>query len=159
MTATPTTPGLQTTSETTFEKAFPLLRRGNIGPDVQVVQERLNHLGFDTIVDGIFEAVTEESVKQFQRQRRLTIDGIVGPLTWKALIPPTLQRGSAGPDVEYLQMMLRAIGYTLSADGIFGARTQWGVEKFQTDRGLTVDGIVGPLTWKSLLSNSAALDK
>jgi peptidoglycan hydrolase-like protein with peptidoglycan-binding domain len=36
-------------------------------------------------------------------------------------------------------------------DGDFGPTTQTAVEQFQSVRGLTVDGIVGPATWAALL--------
>ncbi|MBE9040590.1 peptidoglycan-binding protein [Oscillatoriales cyanobacterium LEGE 11467] len=143
--------------QTSVASAFPTLRRGDRGRDIQVVQTRLNQLGFTLDLDGIFGVCTEGAVKTFQQRRSLSINGVVGLTTWKALIPPTLQRGSAGPDVEYLQTTLQAIGYTLSADRIFGARTQWGVEKFQTERGLTVNGSADPLTWKALLSHRVAI--
>lgn len=143
------------TTSTEIETYFPTLGRGDAGRDVKAVQQRLNQLGFALTVDGVFGACTEGAVKNFQQRRGLKIDGTVGSMTWKALIPPTLQRDSAGPDVEYLQTILRTIGYALSIDSIFGARTQWGVEKFQKESGLKVDGIVGPLTWKALLSAPA----
>ena len=143
------------TTSTEIETYFPTLGRGDAGRDVKAVQQRLNQLGFALTVNGIFGACTEGAVKKFQQRRGLKIDGTVGLMTWKALIPPTLQRDSAGPDVEYLQTILRTIGYALSIDSIFGARTQWGVEKFQKEYGLEVDGIAGPLTWKALLSAPA----
>jgi peptidoglycan hydrolase-like protein with peptidoglycan-binding domain len=36
------------------------------------------------MVNGIFDATTETIVTQFQRQKRLEVDGVVGPLTWNA---------------------------------------------------------------------------
>ncbi len=38
------------------------------------------------------------------------------------------------------------------ADGIFGAKTDAAVEQFQGSQNLSVDGIVGPGTWKALLA-------
>ncbi|MFE2549696.1 peptidoglycan-binding protein [Streptomyces sp. NPDC059355] len=40
-------------------------------------------------VDGIFGSKTDDYVKEFQRQSRLTPDGVVGPRTWEALISRT----------------------------------------------------------------------
>jgi peptidoglycan hydrolase-like protein with peptidoglycan-binding domain len=37
-------------------------------------------------------------------------------------------------------------------DGIFGAKTLAAVRAFQRSRGLTVDGVVGPLTWGALFT-------
>jgi immune inhibitor A len=64
---------------------------------------------------------------------------------------PTLRRGSKGADVEHLQTRLTAIGVDPGPiDGIFGSRTLRAVRSFQVDRGLVVDGIVGPKTWAAL---------
>ena len=51
-----------------------------------------------------------------------------------------------------LQDLLRARGYNLAADGIFGPTTEGAVKDFQEFKGLPVDGIVGPLTWKKLIA-------
>lgn len=68
---------------------------------------------------------------------------------------PTLQGilrlGSTGKQVEELQKALNSLGYSAGpADGMFGARTDAAVRSFQRIAGLTVDGVVGPLTWKEL---------
>lgn len=56
-----------------------------------------------------------------------------------------------GDDVRYVQ---RFIGEAKCghADGVFGPHTERGVRWYQGMRGLRVDGIVGPVTWGSLLS-------
>lgn len=64
----------------------------------------------------------------------------------------TLRYGSRGNEVALLQRKLRACGYTLAVDGIFGPITREAVRSYQAQRGLTADGIAGPMTW-------AALDK
>ncbi len=40
-------------------------------------------------------------------------------------------------------------------DGIMGVKTQSAIRKFQADHHLLVDGVVGPQTWKTLLTLSA----
>ncbi len=57
-----------------------------------------------------------------------------------------------GDDVSQLQEKLLDLGYSAvgTADGIFGKKTDTAVRQFQTDRGLAVDGIVGPATWNAL---------
>jgi len=55
-----------------------------------------------------------------------------------------------GADVEALQRALIARGYGLSADGIFGPRTEGRVREFQVAHGLVADGIAGPATLASL---------
>lgn len=61
------------------------MRRGDCGSGVVFVQERLTVLGFPTVADGFFGPNTETAVKDFQTDRGLTADGIVGLNTWAAL--------------------------------------------------------------------------
>jgi len=58
-----------------------LLERGDRGPAVERLQSRLSV----SPVDGIFGRITERAVRRFQRRNRLVADGIVGPLTRRAL--------------------------------------------------------------------------
>ena len=45
------------------------------------------------------------------------------------------------------------LGYNVGpVDGIFGQKSDAAVKAFQTDQALTVDGIVGPNTWKALFN-------
>lgn len=68
------------------------------------------------------------------------------------MTPPTLRRGSHGPDVRRLQrilVMIKLLDYE-GIDGIFGPNTEAAVRSFQQGEGLTVDGVVGPQTWGAL---------
>ena len=115
-------------------------------------------------VDGKFGLNTMGAVEAFQGDRHLVADGIVGPQTWaalsglegvKAASRSTLQLGSSGSDVVYLQESLVQLGYNLGTggvDGKFGPATYIAVKAFQGDQGLVVDGIVGPKTWAALSS-------
>lgn len=65
-----------------------------------------------------------------------------------------LKNGSKGSQVKALQLLLIGYGYSCGrwgADGNFGASTLTAVKKYQKAKGLTVDGVVGPATWKALL--------
>lgn len=68
---------------------------------------------------------------------------------------PTLRRGDKGSYVTMLQTALLQRGYNLGsygADGDFGKMTEAAVKQFQTDWGLTSDGVVGKQTWEKLQS-------
>jgi len=68
-------------------------------------------------------------------------------------IPSSLQLGSVGSEVEWLQDTLTKLGYsTNGVDGYFAAGTENAVKAFQTDNYLGADGVVGAGT-KQLLIN------
>ncbi|AZQ36888.1 serine/threonine protein kinase [Streptomyces cyaneochromogenes] len=63
------------------------------------------------------------------------------------------QRGDTGQRVLQVQCMLTKRGYSVGGagvDGEFGADTESAVRLFQSDKGLAVDGDVGPNTWAAL---------
>lgn len=75
-----------TTSTSTTETTYPVLRQGSSGEAVKYLQECLNELGYDCgEVDGKFGPTTLAQVKKFQTARGLTADGIVGSKTWAEL--------------------------------------------------------------------------
>jgi L,D-peptidoglycan transpeptidase YkuD (ErfK/YbiS/YcfS/YnhG family) len=66
-------------------------------------------------------------------------------------ISSTQRYGSRGPQVRCVQRTLGAHGVDAGpVDGIFGRRTQRGVITYQRRAGLSVDGVVGPRTARSL---------
>ena len=85
-------------------------------------------------------------VRENGKWRGLIFDGKDGKEENLAKYFPTVRVGSKGNSVKLLQMLLK-----IDADGIFGKKTKEAVEKHQKGNDLGVDGIVGPLTWKSLL--------
>ena len=66
-----------------------------------------------------------------------------------------LKVGSKGKEVKELQEFLN-----IGADGIFGKGTEASVKKWQSENGLTADGIVGPATWDAMgLATTDASEK
>ncbi|GAA5035862.1 TIGR03767 family metallophosphoesterase [Streptomyces siamensis] len=63
---------------------------------------------------------------------------------------PVVQQGASGERVRTAQYLLNDRGVTLSVDGSFGPSTTGAVRFFQSSRGLSADGIVGPATWRAL---------
>jgi peptidoglycan hydrolase-like protein with peptidoglycan-binding domain len=89
------------------------------------------------------------------------VDGVAGPLTWRALRAAAsakarprpvvtasrsvLRPGATGPAVRELQRRLH-----LRADGAFGPVTARAVLTYQARHGLVVDGVVGARTWQAV---------
>ena len=137
----------------------PTIRSGLTGADVRRLQRLLVELKILTFdhIDGNFGSTTEAAVRDFQSGNGLAVDGVVGPQTWSKLpadpLTPRLSRGSTGTAVSALQKGLKAYaGQNPAADpgaidGDFGPRTEAAVRTYQTDRGVSVDGVVGDRTW------------
>jgi hypothetical protein len=103
------------------------------------VQNVLNQAAGETLVtDGIFGRLTRAAVMRFQSSQGLQVDGIVGKQTETALV----------------QIGLNAIrrASRLPVNGVMDVRTQQEIRQFQSERGLTVDGIVGPITRAAMVN-------
>ena len=136
---------------------------GDKGPAISEIRdhlirlELLNASSSDQFDDAMFAAV-----KAFQQQRGLSVDGIVGPETWKRLDEAVWSLGDRvlsyqvgnlihGDDVAQLQQRLTQLGFSPgNVDGIFGKRTDKAVKEFQRAIGVLDDGIVGVNTIQGL---------
>jgi len=155
----------QTTSAT------PTISAGAHGDAVTNLQFLLRVDGVSIGIDGDFGPETTTAVQDFQREFGLTVDGVVGPVTWAALfaqapghrLPPTLQQGSTGPLVARLQEVLNQAKSlfapairALSVDGNFGPLTRTTVQFLQRYGHVGDDGIVGLHTWAISLDSFGA---
>lgn len=83
--------------------AAPLLKVGEQGHDVQIVQEALQKAGYAIEgVTGVFDEATEAAVRAFQRDQHLTESGTVDRETWYALRcrPPEPATSPAAAEVK-----------------------------------------------------------
>ncbi len=131
--------------------------------DVRTVQNRLRQLHFyNGPADGVWGRDTQEAVERFQQSRGLPV-GQVNQATMSAMgLDPrafdqrsaSSQAGGAPLDptvVRGVQNRLRRLGYYSGrADGVWGARTQASVERFQRSRGLEPTGDLNPMTASAL---------
>lgn len=128
-------------------------------------------------IDSSFGSATRSAVISFQKLAGLTADGIVGRVTWNALVRAyqdtlnvdvpsqsimpeypgeALRIGSTGENVRIVQTALNAINQaqgnlsSIAVDGIYGNATSNAVRNYQQNNDLTVDGVVGRATWNSL---------
>lgn len=73
---------------------YPTLRSGSKGVYVLVLQDCLNVLGYSTrTLDGLYGANTQTAVRNYQRARGLTADGICGCATWRSITSRALNKG------------------------------------------------------------------
>jgi GH25 family lysozyme M1 (1,4-beta-N-acetylmuramidase) len=128
-------------------------------PAIKAYQHNLNVIkihddsGQAIAEDGINGPKTMQAVVRLEKLMNLTVDsGIWGKQCENAYasltgIKPVLSQRSTGSFVNYLQYRLGG----LKIDGIFGSLTLTAVKTYQTSHALNVDGIVGTLTWASLM--------
>jgi putative peptidoglycan binding protein len=78
--------------------SHPLLKRGSRGDLVVWAQEHLLGAGAAIPVTGVYGRQTTAAVKDFQEARGLPMDGMIGTMTWQALlgVTPTPVRWSGG---------------------------------------------------------------
>jgi murein DD-endopeptidase MepM/ murein hydrolase activator NlpD len=110
-------------------------------------------------IDGISGPGTAKAVRRLQKRARITVDGVVGPQTRRALghfgrYPlgsRPLKLGNNGWDVASLQFRLAEHGFPSGElDGIFGPRVEAALRRFQEWSTLMPDGVAGPSTLYAL---------
>jgi peptidoglycan hydrolase-like protein with peptidoglycan-binding domain/GH24 family phage-related lysozyme (muramidase) len=72
-------------STPTHIRVLRLANPNSRGDDVRAVQQAIARAGFPLTADGVFGPATDRAVRQFQASRGLTVDGIVGSQTRRAL--------------------------------------------------------------------------
>jgi N-acetylmuramoyl-L-alanine amidase len=145
-----------------------LFRIGDSGEAVADIRSLLTTLGLladdggTPAAEASFDARMDRAVRDFQQQRGLSVDGIVGPQTYRVLDEARWQLGDrllthvpgnlmCGDDVLTLQQRLLDLGFKVGrADGFYGHQTELGVREFQRNIGVPADGTCGPSTLKAL---------
>lgn len=153
------------------QTSYQTLKKGSSGAEVSSLQTRLAELYYYTgTATGIYDETTELAVKVFQQRNGLTVDGVAGTDTQRALYAETalsaptaqpagyttLKSGSTGEAVYQLQQALYDLGYYAGMiDGVYDDDVASAVTAFQKANGLTVDGKAGKDTQKKLYDGSA----
>jgi peptidoglycan hydrolase-like protein with peptidoglycan-binding domain len=64
----------------------PVLKRGSKGQQVELAQQVFKDGGYyKGAIDGDYGVATEAAVKLFQKDKKLTVDGVIADKTWKAV--------------------------------------------------------------------------
>ena len=151
-----------------------MLRRGASGAAVAEIRARLAQLGLctepsvsadaatpDSSDSHLFDDELDRAVRAFQQERGITVDGIVGPDTFRRLDEARWQLGDrvlsfvpghmmVGDDVTTLQRRLTELGFNPGRpDGIFGPDTDHALREFQSGVGTVADGTCGPETFRA----------
>jgi hypothetical protein len=130
---------------------WPVLVSGSTGSNVLAAQYLLRARGYAVAATGFYGSATRAAVIAFERSRALPLNGTIGAREWPRLIA-TVRLGSAGNAVRALQVELRKTGFAIVVDGSFGPLTLAAVKSVQKANALFVDGVVGPMTWMTLVS-------
>lgn len=165
-------------SASTTSSKGDVLQYGDNNSYVTQLQQALHDKGFlKANPTGYFGSSTQAAVKSFQKSKGLTVDGIAGTATRKALLGSSytsltgtttttataskvegaINPGDRGETVKTVQTRLKALGYYTYSKitDFYGPITESAVRAFQKANGLTVDGVIGPKTLSKLNSSSA----
>lgn len=61
-----------------------IIKKGTRGAHVKRYQTQMRHRGWKIGIDGVYGDESHKVTLAFQKDKKLTVDGIVGPATWKA---------------------------------------------------------------------------
>lgn len=92
------------------------LRKGMTGPDVLQLQNMLILLAYAISADGMFGSGTESAVVNFQRRSNLVADGIVGQLTYDALVRACNGQSGTPPPPQFITMYPLNVGQFVAED-------------------------------------------
>ena len=139
------------------------MKRGDRGPQIAQLRDNLIRLGLlEESNSDVFDQAVERAVRSFQQSRGLTVDGLAGEQTFRAIDEAHWRLGDRalsysashvmrGDDVAALQNRLSGMGFDIGRiDGIFGPRTAQGLAELQRAVGIKSDGTCGPETFSAL---------
>lgn len=104
------------------------LQVGDRGDEVLAVQEKLSQMGYVVgSMDGIFGEVTAEAVKMLQKDKKIPVDGKVGPELYKTLVGRDLPV-SRGASTAVIRRLIQSGFQYLGVPYWFGGTTPRGFD-------------------------------
>ena len=108
--------------------ALASFERGDEGQEVIDIQKRLVELQYKVSkVDGKFGPETETAVKQFQTDKSLEVDGIIGNDTYKALMQKEMPPNRSGRSAA-VRNVIRAAYSVIGTPYVFGGTSTYGFD-------------------------------
>lgn len=145
---------------------FPQIAPGSYGSIQHILQCILRSRlykgknGLLLAMDGHYGLDTEYAVKCYQKDEGLLEDGICGPDTWGRLLTldrqgnqyilHQIQKGDSNTSVLYWQEYFVAKGYLMAINWKFDDAMLAAAKRYQQEKGLVVDGILGPNSAKKM---------
>lgn len=127
------------------------IKHGSEGVHVKVAQYLTGYAAREN-ASGIFDADFVAAVCAWQRNHKLSPDGIIGKDTWTKLAEEaplcTTSKNNKSSAACALQILLDS---GLKIDGVYGSKTKKAVAAFQSSKGLYADGKCGEKTWTALI--------
>lgn len=162
-----------------------ILMYNSKGDAVTALQTRLTELGYYAFrITGVYQENTQRAVSAFQAANGLPETGIADPALQRMIhdsaaapvptpvpsptpqpidltapFPGKVQQGNKGDNVRRIQTRLSQLGfYEYGISGEFGSKTRASVRDFQRQNALSVDGVVGEVTWQALFFDQSVVD-
>jgi hypothetical protein len=98
--------------------------------------------------DGMAGDATVAAIRAFQAAAGIGVDGAMGNDTRTAIHKVASYPGDH--NYRAFQQRLHDRGWNISVDGAWGPASKRTLAAFQSEKGLTADGIPGPVTWTAL---------
>ncbi len=157
--------------------AYFQLDNTTISNEIKAVQKVLRMMGYYTggTPDGKYGSGTQAAVKGFQNENGISVDGCIKRSTllaienWSGTIyatptnTPTLDQvrkgldtfsiGDSGSAINFIRSLLISKGYSCPSSGNYDTTLAGTISVFQSNMGLTADGVTGQATLAVLEDN------
>lgn len=141
------------------------------GASVKQWQQQMKNRGWNLVPDGQYGPISKRICQNFQREHGLDVDGIVGPITWKAAweapstaSPPApvvelpFAFGSVSDAVKKWERQADSRGYRIkNIDGHYDDESASAAILLQQALGLPETGEVDEETWEAAWKERVAI--
>lgn len=102
-------------------------RVGDQGKEIAEIQDKLVVLGYDVLADGAFGPAMAEAVKEFQKSCGIKADGLIGPVTYSALLGKEMPDVSRAVNYIAHRIVASSMDY-IGVPYVFGGTTPYGFD-------------------------------